>query len=92
MANKPGKPKKDTSPKLTVCEDTVVALQTEINCLKNKCEQYEKLIQTYKQAQEEATNLLNKATLEYKARTEYMLDCVKHAYISIQFSLNASEK
>lgn len=71
---------------------TIAALEKENICLKNKCEQYEKLIQTYKQAQEEATSLLNKATLEYKARTEYMLDCVKHAYISIQFSLNASEK
>lgn len=71
---------------------TIAALEKENICLKNKCEQYEKLIQTYKQAQEEATSLLNKATLEYKARTEYMLDCVKHTYISIQFALNASEK
>lgn len=92
MANKPGRPKKETSPELAVCKDNIDALQAEINCLKNKCEQYEKLVQTYKQAQEEATTLLKRATLEYKARIDYMLDCAKHNYMAMQFAVSASNK
>lgn len=89
MANKPGRPKKNTEPELAVCKDNTVELQTEINCLKNKCEQYERLIATYKKAQEEATSLLRKATIEYNARIEYMLDCAKHNYMAMQFAVLA---
>ena len=71
---------------------TIAALEKENTCLKNKCEQYEKLIQSFKATQDEAVSLLNKATLEYNARLDYMLDCAKHMYLSMQFAAEASKK
>lgn len=59
--------------------------------LETKCAEYEKLIKSYAATAEQNSNTLQRATLEYKARTEFMLDCVKHAYLSMQFSVAAAE-
>ena len=51
----------------------------------------EKICKSYVEQANNATNSLQKMALEYDARTKYMLDCVKHAYLSIQFAVNATD-
>ena len=104
MANGlPGRPRKNvntehctceaTTPDVPVCNcaNTEATLRDEIARLNAKCEQYEQVIQTTKKTQAELESLLKKATLEYNARIEYIVDCVKHAYMSIQFAINAGK-
>jgi hypothetical protein len=57
--------------------------------LELKIEQYEKLIASFAERENQSKGALQRATLEYNARIKYMLDCVKHAYQSIQFAANA---
>ncbi len=52
----------------------------------NKIAEYENLCKSYAQRMQNAENALKGATLEYNARIKYMLDCSKHAYISMQFA------
>lgn len=51
----------------------------------------EKICKSYAEQANNAANSLQKMALEYDARTKYMLDCVKHAYLSIQFAVNATD-
>ena len=51
--------------------------------------QYEKLISSFAEKENQSKVALQRATLEYNARLKYMSDCVKHAYQSIQFAANA---
>ena len=55
------------------------------NMLTNKCVELEKLCKSFSEQTQ-------KATLEYNARTQYLLDCAKHAYISMQFAVDASKE
>lgn len=59
--------------------------------LENKAAEYEKLCKSYSERERKATEALQKATLEYNARTQYMLDCARHAFISMQFAMNAAD-
>lgn len=66
-------------------------------CAKNKAleikaGELEKLCKIYADKTKQATDALHKATLEYNARTRHMLDCVKHAYVSMQFAVAADDK
>lgn len=54
-------------------------------------ESLKQLCKSYATSAEVTERNLQRATLEYNARTKYMLDCVKHAYTSMQFSVNAIE-
>lgn len=54
--------------------------------LENKVTELEKLCKSYSERERQATEMLQRATLEYNARTQYMLDCAKHAFLSIQFA------
>ena len=54
--------------------------------LTNKLADLEKLCKAYAEKEAQATKALQNATLEYNARTKHMLECVKHAYISMQFA------
>ena len=56
--------------------------------LENKCAEYEKICKSLTEKANQAQELLQKATLEYNARIDYVLDCTKHAYISIQMANN----
>ena len=57
--------------------------------LENKILEYEKLCKSYAEREANANKDLQKAALEYNARVRYMQDCVRHAYTSIQFAVNA---
>lgn len=54
--------------------------------LENKVAEYENICKSYATRVQNAENALKSATLEYNARIKYMLDCSKHAYISMQFA------
>lgn len=60
--------------------------------LESKITEYEKLCKSFSEQATASKNALQNATLEYDARTKYMLDCVRHAYISIQLSANTEQK
>ena len=60
--------------------------------LEIKLAEYEKICKAFNEKERQLTSTLHSATLEYNARAQYMLDCIKHAYMSIQFSINATNK
>lgn len=57
--------------------------------LENKLAEFEKLCKSFSERERQAVEALQRATLEYNARVKYMLDCVKHAHISMQFATTA---
>lgn len=58
---------------------------------RSKNTELEKLCKSFAEQAQQAKANLQKATLEYNARTKYMLECTKHAYISMQFAVDAAE-
>lgn len=72
----------------TMYEDAMKALTNE----QNKNTELEKLCKSFAEQVQQAKANLQKATLEYNARVKYMLECTKHAYISMQFAVDATEK
>lgn len=71
----------------TMYNEAVKQLTTEVA----KNAELEKICKSYAEQANNASNALQKMALEYDARTKYMLDCVKHAYLSIQFAINATD-
>lgn len=59
--------------------------------LENKIAEYEKLCKSYAENARQSAEILQRATLEYNARIQFMLDCARHAYLSMQFAENAAE-
>lgn len=59
--------------------------------LENKITEYEKLCKSYAENARQSAETLQRATLEYNARIQFMLDCARHAYLSMQFAENAAE-
>lgn len=57
-----------------------------------KIEELDKLCKAYAENAQKMTEALQRAAIEYDARINYMLDSVKHAYLSMQFAVNASDK
>lgn len=66
-------------------------VEAKLNTAENKNAELEKICKSYAEQANNASNALQKMALEYDARTKYMLDCVKHAYLSIQFAVNATD-
>lgn len=64
----------------------------EVNRLNEKIVQLENICKNYATQVNVANNNLKKATIEYNARVQYMLDCTKHAFLSMQFAAQASDK
>ena len=62
-----------------------------LNLHNAKMEQFAKLMQSCKEREAQLQEALKKAALEYNARVEYMLDCVKHAFLSMQFAINSAK-
>ena len=60
--------------------------------LENKVIEFEKLCKAYAERERQANSTLQRATLEYNARVKYMIDCIRHAYLSVQLAENASEQ
>ena len=63
----------------------------QLNTANAKNAELEKICKSYAEQANNTSNALQKMALEYDARTKYMLDCVKHAYLSIQFATNATD-
>ena len=69
-----------------------LAEQDKNKSLEVKIAELEKLCRSFSEKAHNAQEALQSATLEYNAKVEYMLDCVKHAHISIQIAHSASTK
>ena len=54
--------------------------------LENKNTELEKICKSFSEKAAKAQETLQNATLEYNARVKYMLDAVRHSYISIQMA------
>lgn len=61
----------------------------QLDAANTKNAELEKICKSYAEQANNANKALQTMALEYDARTKYMLDCVKHAYLSIQFATNA---
>ena len=59
--------------------------------LETKLAECEKICKTYAERDRETTATLQRATIEYNARIKYMLDCARHAFLSMQFATAATE-
>ena len=64
----------------------------EVIALKEKTTQLENLCKSYATQAENANTALKKATLEYNARIQFMLDSVRHALVAMQLAVNAENK
>ena len=54
-----------------------------------KIAELERLCKSYAEQANNANKTLQTMAMEYDARTKYTLDCIKHAYLSVQFAVNA---
>lgn len=73
-------------------QDTSKDLEQELKASKARVAELEKLCVSYRTQAENSDKTLKRMTLEYNSRVQYMLDCVKHSYLSIQFAVNALNK
>lgn len=85
------KPKKIETTELKDYKTLYEKTLAEKTALENKCVEYEKLCKSFSEREHAATEALQRATLEYNARVKHMLDCVRHAHLSMQFAIAASE-
>lgn len=88
----PGRPPKTvttqpTTDKAPSIED--LSKEELLNLYRNKEEQFTKIVQAYQEREQKLQQTLQQVTLEYNSRTQYFLDCVKHAYVSMQFAVNS---
>lgn len=60
--------------------------------LQIKLDEYEKIIKSLAEKASQAHNDLQSATLEYNTKIKYMLDCARHAYMSMQFAIQVTNK
>ena len=67
-------------------------LEAENKTLKAKVAELEKLCKSFAEREQQTKTLLDKARADYNARINYMLDCVKHAYISMNFAVGTTNK
>lgn len=83
---------RDLNAQLADAKIMIRNLTAEKETLQAKVIELDKLCGSYARNAANAETLLKRATLEYNTRTKYMLDCVKHAYISIQMAEASAEK
>ena len=69
-----------------------VKTAAELKTAQAKLQEFESICKSYANSAQKAKSDLQRATLEYNARVKYMLDCVKHAHISMQFAVAAVEE
>ena len=81
-----------SEPSEQLTHPTCAELEAQLAAANAKNAELEKLCKAYAEKAQNAENTLHRATMEYNARVEYMKDCVKHAYISIQFAANAASE
>lgn len=73
-------------------EKECIKLVEENKALKARVANLEEVCKAYATRANEHDETLRKATMEYNARTQYILDTIKHAYLSAQFAMNAGKK
>ena len=95
MAGKPGRPKKPVTTPVeqqtngdslnykTLYEQALVTIQNQ----NTQLEEYKKVCESYAREKQQLNQQYQQLHLEHKAKTEYMLDCAKHAYLSMQLAL-----
>lgn len=62
---------------------TIKNLTEELNLANNKIEEYKKIIENLKTQNNQLEQQTKNILVRNKAEKEYMLDCIKHAYISV---------
>lgn len=70
---------------------TVKELTAELNLANNKIEEYKKIIENLKTQNSQFEQRIKNILIRNKAEKEYMLDCIKHAYISVSMSVKDGE-
>lgn len=64
----------------------------ELKVAENKINELQQICRALTEQKNFAENKLKQATLEYNTRVQYVLDVIKHAYLSTQFAISASKK
>lgn len=64
----------------------------ELKVAENKICELQSICKTLTEQKNHAEHTLKQATLEYNTRSQYMLDVIKHAYLSTQFAMTSSAK
>ena len=62
------------------------ATEAELNLENNKVIELTKIVESMKGQASALTDQLKSERIKNNAKTEYMLDCIKHAYISVTMS------
>ena len=90
----PSRPPKNVTEQPTTNEARAIedlSKEELLNLYRNKEEQFTKIVQAYQEREQKLQQTLQQVTLEYNSRTQYFLDCVKHAYVSMQFAVNSAK-
>lgn len=66
-------------------------LTEELNLANNKIEEYRKIIENLKSQNNQLEQQIKNILVRNKATKEYMLDCIKHAYISVSMTVKDGE-
>ena len=69
----------------------VKKLTEELNLANNKIEEYKKIIENLKTQNSQQEQQTKNILIRNKAEKEYMLDCIKHAYISVARTVKDGE-
>lgn len=64
-------------------------IETKLAAAEAKITELEKICKSYAEQAHNSNKTLQTMAMEYDARTKYALDCIKHAYLSVQFAVNA---
>jgi predicted nucleic acid-binding Zn-ribbon protein len=62
------------------------ATEAELNLANNKVTDLTKIVESMKGQASALTEQIKSERIKNNAKTEYMLDCIKHAYISVTMS------
>lgn len=62
------------------------ATEAELNLANNKVTELTKIVESMKGQASALTEQIKSERIKNNAKTEYMLDCIKHAYISVTMS------
>lgn len=63
----------------------------ELNLANNKLEEYRKIIENLKTQNNQLEQQLKNTIIKNKAAKEYLLDCIKHAYLSASMLIKEGE-
>ena len=64
-------------------------VEAKLATAETKLTELEKICKSFSEQANNSNTALQKMAMEYDARTKYALDCIKHAYLSVQFAVNA---